>query len=345
MTKLSLFIPGLFGPDAAFVSDYVPELPALSTLLCRGRGVASGVESESVYRTLYRLLGFPLPTDADIPVGAVSRRLDVQEDSTAVWVRADPVHIQADRDGAIMFDADRFQLDRRDALALAGELRESFSLLGWELEVPMPGRWYLRLPATAAVQTVEPDRVSDNDMLQYLPTGPVAGDWHRLINEVQMLLHNSEVNRLREQRGELPVNSLWLWGGGVQPQPVTSQWDTIYSSDVFVTSLADLSATACHALPDSVEGMTAEQFDGTVLVYLDALQDKVQYRDLQGWHDTLLQYEQNWFAPLLKCLRKKQISELSLHCGPVIYTVNRMQLRFFWRRRRPFARYVEQAMA
>ena len=40
-----------------------------------------------------------------------------------------------------------------------------------------------------------------------------------LMTEVEMLLHSASVNNAREMRGQSPINSLWLSGGGQAPPP------------------------------------------------------------------------------------------------------------------------------
>ena len=50
-----------------------------------------------------------------------------------------------------------------------------------------------------------------------LPTGEDGQAGARHLLEAQMVLHASAVNERRESRGALPVNSLWLWGGGSAP--------------------------------------------------------------------------------------------------------------------------------
>jgi hypothetical protein len=38
-------------------------------------------------------------------------------------------------------------------------------------------------------------------------------EWRRLLNEIQMVWHDHPVNLARAERGEMPINSLWLFGG------------------------------------------------------------------------------------------------------------------------------------
>ena len=42
--------------------------------------------------------------------------------------------------------------------------------------------------------------------------------WYQLLNEIQMFMHQHEVNAERTSRGLLPINSLWCWGAGLVPQ-------------------------------------------------------------------------------------------------------------------------------
>ena len=55
----------------------------------------------------------------------------------------------------------------------------------------------------------------------------VAKAWRKLQNEIQMLWHIDSVNEIREQRGALTINSIWISGIGKlndvhAPQTVTS---------------------------------------------------------------------------------------------------------------------------
>jgi hypothetical protein len=38
--------------------------------------------------------------------------------------------------------------------------------------------------------------------------------WYKLLNEIQMFMHQHPVNQQRIQRGLVAINSLWFWGGG-----------------------------------------------------------------------------------------------------------------------------------
>jgi len=219
MTAVTLFIPGLFGPQSQYVDECIPKLNALSTLLSHAGYLT--VEEASYYRTVYSLPGYYPFEAGDIPVAALTRMMDTDEDSSDDWMRADPVYLSADRDGVVLMDASTCTLTRHDALVLAGELNRTFAGAGYELEAPSSNRWYVRIETAAAVITTGPDRVPGNDLLEFLPEGSNGKQWHGLLNEIQMVLHQSQVNRMREEQGQPPVNSLWFWGAVRRRSPST----------------------------------------------------------------------------------------------------------------------------
>lgn len=63
-----------------------------------------------------------------------------------------------------------------------------------------------------------PHDISTQSIEDYLPQGEGADILMDLTNSAQMLLLNHPVNREREEQGQLPANSIWLWGHGRRPQ-------------------------------------------------------------------------------------------------------------------------------
>jgi hypothetical protein len=51
-----------------------------------------------------------------------------------------------------------------------------------------------------------------------LPPAATAAETLNLISEIEMTLHGQPVNAERAARGQPPVNSLWIWGGGQAPE-------------------------------------------------------------------------------------------------------------------------------
>jgi hypothetical protein len=74
--------------------------------------------------------------------------------------------------------------------------------------------WMLAHDDFALTHTSSIDRACGHAVEDHRPHGPAASRWGRLQNEIQMLLHNHPVNDARDERGQLPINSLWLSGTG-----------------------------------------------------------------------------------------------------------------------------------
>jgi hypothetical protein len=66
---------------------------------------------------------------------------------------------------------------------------------------------------------------------EFMPSGDGADGYRRLTSEVEMALHDHEVNLRRQSTGLQPVNGLWFWGGGCAPQQHTEPHPPLFASD------------------------------------------------------------------------------------------------------------------
>ena len=66
---------------------------------------------------------------------------------------------------------------------------------------------------------------------EFMPSGDNAASYRNLISEIEMALHDHEVNLLRQAIGQSPINSLWLWGGGVAAEQQTRPHPPLFSDD------------------------------------------------------------------------------------------------------------------
>ena len=110
------------------------------------------------------------------------------------------------------------RLPRDEALGLSAEIAGVLGEHGFTLHIGRDSRrWYLRLPNVPDIVTRPPLAALGDHIDPYLPSGPERRFWHRLANDVQMVLHGTAINAARERRGEPPINSLWFWGAGTLP--------------------------------------------------------------------------------------------------------------------------------
>ena len=180
-------------------------LPALGTLLARGSTLPIPAARGS-HVSLEAWLAVEFGASAHL--AAASLRGDGIEPGDACWLRADPVHLKADRDRVLLADATSFEIDREETAALIAALNAHFAEDGLAFVAPVPQRWYVRVRDGARIQTTPTPRVRGRGIDGYLPEGEDGPRWRRLGNEAQMLLHGHPCNEARETRGALPVNGV-----------------------------------------------------------------------------------------------------------------------------------------
>jgi hypothetical protein len=288
-------VPYLFPPARLLEAARDLRLPALETLLARGRREpcpADGVEA-----ALCEALG--IARQQDWPLAPITLAADGGEPGDAYWLRADPVHLRVMRDRIALADSESVGLSRAEADALAETVGRHFGTDFSPLAV-QPQRWYLRLPEAARLTTTPLSVAVGRDIDPLLPQGPDAMRFRSRLNELQMLLHEHPVNQAREARGELPVNSLWLWGGGQLPASPGIPLP-VYASNAEARALAAFCGARVHALPAHLDAQLLK-IDGVIL--LDGLTRSGQVGDAYGWREALRELEQHWFLPLRDMLRR-----------------------------------------
>ena len=124
---------------------------------------------------------------------------------------------------------------------------------------------YVSAQVPFATSSVPASLVDNKKPDDYLPTDSGSEAHRRLLSEIEMALHEHEVNRKRETEGELPVNSLWLWGGGKAPDQVPRPQPPLYSDDALLSGywlaghgLSEPWRSVGNCLEQSVAGFVAE---------------------------------------------------------------------------------------
>ena len=349
---LSLLLPGLFG--VATVSPQgmslpAPVVPVLETLLARADRLEIGGHvpaTAGVFEArVFALFGLSVEHGADLPVAAVTHAADGGDPGTAWWLRADPVCLQPQGAGLILYDHPEPPLTHDQARALVNEILQVFGADGWHLEALTPHRWYLRLATAPAIQTTALACVAGRDIRPYLPTGKDAKAWHVILNEVQILLHTCDVNVEREAHGHLPINSLWFWGGGRLPAAPVVDWTYIGSDEPVSQALARVCALPQSPLPTDAAAWLSQALPGRHLLVFDPERHGNSRGDVYALHTFLAQLEQHWIAPLLAALKTGAVQSVTLYteAGPG-FRITRKTLGRWWRRRRRVSDYGNSAV-
>ena len=342
--QVTLLLPGLFGPVAdpdirddastraseAGVLCTGLELPNLVRALSRSQQLSSnrlGPSLEALYLNTFEIT---LPADQDFPIAALTAQIDGLESQHDLWMRADPVYLRPDLGRLILHDHRRLDIQPDEAQQLASELNAEFEEL--ELLVASPERWYLRLTTQPKVTSTSPATAHGQDADSCLLQGADARYWHQLQNEIQMLLHASEVNSAREARGLPAINSLWFWGVGQLPAPSSSSWDSVLGNDVLHQGLAHWNNTPYIEIPDKAQQWLDTAPAGACLVTTQTAARGVHDQDRDAWREALIDIDQHWLGPLLKALNNRLVETLTIDGGNGrMFMLKRRDARKWWR--------------
>jgi len=299
MRSLRLFLPSPL-PVAANERGALAAFPGLTRILSRAR--AASLADKDLEAAL--LGSFGVQRQRDWPVAPFSWLGEGGEPDTRYWLRADPVHLRAERDALVLIDAAHLALEPESARRVVDALNAHFESERVQFFAPHPNRWYAALEQTPAIATAPLRSVVGCSIDPLLPHGSGALTWHRWLNEIQMLLHSHAVNQARETADQPTVNSVWFWGGGVLPSALPGRFAGLWGDDPLVRGLAHASGVTWAALPDHAAQWLAHAGEGEHLLVLNPLP--------VGQSNPLENQERRWFGPILEALRLRQLAALTL---------------------------------
>jgi len=339
--RCTLVLPGLLdlppaGRESVFAqAGRLPELECFFSRAQKQRFSGAGFEA-----VLFALFDVATPADVDLPVAAIGYVGDTGRSAAGWCLRADPVQLIPDRDQLVLVGPESLSLSQAEADLLVAELNTQFTQDGWHIEAATPTRWYLHQSDAPRLRTYDLAQVRGRAIGEYLPGGVDGKQWHRLMNEVQMVLHVSAVNQGRQTAGQPPVSSLWFWGGGETPvipaENKGGQWSQVWSNEPVSQGLVALSNTAHERLPENAASwLNATLSSGEHLLVLDDLLRCWQNGEMEGWAQRVRVFNREWMLPLLSALRRNEIDELTLcACNGNQFTLSRTGLRRWWCRKK-----------
>jgi len=296
-------VPDLFLPrEAAAGACAGLHLPALEKILARAQ--PAPLPASSLEEWLSAAFGAE-----NQAIAPVTLQADGEYPGAAYWLRADPVHLILRGDQLILRPIGT--LDADEAGQLCASLNRHFAEYGLHFMAPQPQHWYLRLGSAPGITTHPLAQAAGKDIHALLPHGADALCWHKLLNEIQMLLFEHPVNQAREARGEWPINSVWPWGGGHAPDRLLRPFERVSTDSPLAAAFAKVAGIGHSALPgDAAQCLAGGK--GETLIVWDGLRHALQLGDLGEWRDSLQRLEQTCASPLLKALRDGRIEKITL---------------------------------
>ena len=346
-----LLVPGLFVPLTAAGVDTRARagllaglsLECLEGVLAMAKRAPPTLTDTRFETLLASVFGMQLDPATGCPSAALTREMDLGDAGDAVWLRADPVSLQADFSEATLLHHTStptpLRITSGEASLLAEAVNEALAEESISIETPNPRRWYLRRAEMPRVRLVSPYELAGGSLREQLPSGPEGAYWRRLLNITQTALYACPVNSARERAGVAPVNSLWFFGAGRLPGAPGVSFAGVWSEHELLGAMACRGAAPVAPLPaDATRWLASEPAPGTHLLFYEACREAVCGADGGAWCNALLRLQDEWLAPLVEALKKGRLASVQLVTdGGATFTLTRGALRCFWRRRRPLA--------
>ncbi len=345
-STLTLFIPDLFGFQSILSTlskdelSQLPEfkLPVLEKWLSRGLIEESKHQNDIVFSEF----GLSVEKDQDKHCAALSllaeSNVEINVTTDSYWLRADPVNLQPDLDTALLSAHEELALTQDEANKLVEQINKHFMDEPWEIYAFAPHRWYLRLEAPADLKTSPLAKVLGEDISQFMPMGNDANYWFKITNEIQMLLHGSNVNFERDSKNMWTANSIWLWGGGCLPDSnLNSGYDKIITNSILYSGIGFHCGFDVLPLDD---GFAKNIKSGNNFIVLELLSEHVQRRDLYSFVQALNEIEETYFKICNELLLNNKIEKIKIISdSETTITVTKRSLRRWWKRTKSFSSF------
>lgn len=173
------------------------------------------------------------------PIAALCRQMEMNDADAHIWLRADPIYLQAEMHSARVMAWDNLGLSVDEQSQILSALRPVFGDFGFELSASSHGFFYIRaLNASPIPDFVDAVDILGCDLSEHLPKDK---KWLAMFNECQIILHNHPLNAIRTTQQKTPVNALWFWAAGQIPSAVQHRFSKIFTDDFMLSAFLSVS--------------------------------------------------------------------------------------------------------
>ena len=330
-SELHLIVPGICGPLAETESlKASPVIASWIKTLSRSSCSSSSDSVEKVIATLFKLT-----IKNDFPSAALTLLANDVYDPARFYMHADPVHLQADIDSALLRPGADLAISADEAEDFCDTLSQHFDIDGLTFLVLKNDQWFVSCENKINMKTTSLSYATGRNINFLLPEGDDAVRWKQILTEAQMLMYAHKLNATREETGRMNVNSLWFHGAGELADIKSTEVHHLCSNHDVMKGLARCLKLGHSAVPDSVNAYTDYLLScepGTShVLHLDALEHLVTYTDVEPWLDQLTQMLDDWIYPLIRFANKNNIRLTLYPCNEKKYQFSKHDGLKFWR--------------
>ena len=339
--ELHLIVPGLCGPIAETLSvKNSPVLKKWINTLSRGRCSSLPGNVNDVLVSL-----FNLNIKTDFPSAALTLYANDMYDASRFYMHADPVHLQADMDHAVLTSSDDLNISNTESTNFLETLNQHFNQDGLRFISLQNDQWFVVADKKIEMNTRPLVEAVGRNINFILPEGEDSTRWKQLLTEIQMLMFAHDVNTSRENNGFMSINSLWFHGSGELPETldiihgrvaseVGSDVSSVCSDQDMLKGLAKLINSDYLTLPDTANEyarhLLAYKKHSVNVLHLSEIEHLVNYTDVSLWLDKLTELLDHWIYPLLKVANKNNIKVILYPCNKKQYHFSKYDFLKFW---------------
>lgn len=335
-SELHIVVPGICGPLAEIQSLKNNDvLKRWVGVLAKSKATPSQSNVNDVIASIFKI-----NAGNDFPSAALTLLADEKYDADKYYMHADPVHLQADMDHAILTSSQDLNISESEAEILCDLLNRHFNQDGLEFIRLNNDQWFLSADNNIHLETTSLAEAIGRNINFILPTGNDSTRWKQVLTEAQMLLHSHDVNAVRENAGETSINSLWFHGAGKLNDGLSREDDadtfvsSVCSDEKMLQGLASYLNCAYMAVPASLdkytESLITNNNNSVNVLHLSELEHLVNYSDVSIWLEKTTELLERWIYPLLKTAHKNNIRVTLYPCNKTRYHFSKYDyLRFY----------------
>jgi hypothetical protein len=248
-----------------------------------------------------------------------------------LWL-ATPVHLVTGLTSLHLEQRGLLRLPMTTLRMLAEDFGNVFHGSGFKLTPLASGGFLVVGPAVSRADTLEPARCIGTDIGAALPR---AAELRRLGAEIELWLHAHPVNLARIERGELPVSTLWVWGGGIAAHlpaaalPTAHPMDRSYGSDPYLDGLACAGGARTQKLPERIADLLHTPARRIVIV-VDLAEQLAAHRAF-GAAAALAALDARWILPATRLVARGAVRTLRVVANNRCLSFTRRDRLRLWR--------------
>lgn len=330
--ELHLLVPGICGPLAETQSlKSSPVVDRWIKTLSKSTCLPSAVTTEDVIAEI-----FNVKIRGDFPSAALTLLANGIYDASMFYMHADPVHLQADMDHAVLTSSADLDIKEGELSVLCETLNQHFEQDGLHFFAMNNEQCFVSSKEKINMKTTPLVDATGRNINFLLPEGEDSARWKQVLTEAQMLMHSHELNITRENTGLLSINSLWFHGSGGLPEIRGVKSGNISSKNDMFKGLANHIKCDYLNVPDTVNEYTGYLLScdnaSAGVLHLAELEHLVNYTDVSLWLAKLEELLDGWIYPLLKITNKNNINVILYPCNGKQYQFSRYDSLKFWRK-------------